>query len=205
VWRFAPAVLVVVLVNAAKADAVSIDPMQVPAGTYQINKPHTQVMFSILHLGLTDFYGRFDRVSGTLEFDPKHFEQSRVSVAIDMTSADTPSNELNNELKSPNVFNAAVYPDATFKSASVKKTGRNTGVITGNLTLRGITKPVTLNAVFNGGMVNPLTGLYSLGFHASGKIKRTDFGISGMPWEPIVGDDVTLTIEAMFETAGKGK
>ena len=178
---------------------VSIDPGAAPSGAYKMETAHSQLLFSIVHLGLTDYYGRFDRLSGALKFDSSAPEKSAVTVSVDTASVDTPSTELNNELIGPGVFNAAQFPSATFKSTSISRTGPSSGKITGNLTLHGVTRPVTLDATFAGGETNPISGVYALGFKATGTIKCTDFGITGMRWEPMVGNDVTLVIEAMFD------
>jgi polyisoprenoid-binding protein YceI len=182
----------------AAAQTVSKDTSLAPTGSYNLDPSHSQLLFSIVHLGLTDYYGRFDRLSGTLKFDPKSPEKSSVAVTIDTSSVDTPSGGINDELKGT-VFGIRAFPTATFKSISVTRTGADTGRIDGNLTIKGVTKPVTLDVVFSGGEEDPLNGFYALGFKATATIKRTDFGLTGMEWEPLVGDDVNLIIEAMFE------
>src|SRR5438270_5389915 len=83
----------------AFAQPVSKDPSQAPTGTYAVDVKHTQVLFSILHLGLADFHGRFDKISGTLTFDGKQPERSALAITIDMTSVDTPNAALNGDLK----------------------------------------------------------------------------------------------------------
>lgn len=178
---------------------VSKDVSLAPSGAYVLENRHSQVMFSIAHLGLTDFWGRFDRLSGTMNFDPAALEKSSVSITIDLSSVDTPSERLNSELASASVFDAPSYPNATFQSTSVTRTGPYTGRISGNLTLHNVSKPVMLDVTFNGGEPSPMSDGYVLGFHATTTIKRSDFGLSGMPWEPMVGDEVKLVIEAMFE------
>jgi polyisoprenoid-binding protein YceI len=162
---------------------------------------HTQILFAIPHLGITDYYGRFDKVTGNLSFNSGAPEKSSVSVTIDMTSIDVPSHELVGELMGAGVFNTASFPTAAFKSTSVTRTGPDTGTITGDLTLHGVTKPVTLNATFGGITVDPFSGADDIGFHATTTLKRTDFGITGMVWEGLVADEVKLTIEAMFQRA----
>jgi polyisoprenoid-binding protein YceI len=102
------------------------------------------------------------------------------------------------------VFDAAKYPTATFKSTTVTRTGPGTGTITGDLTLHGVTRPVTLDATFGGLTTDPFSGADDIGFRATTTIRRTDFGLTGMVWESVVGDDVKLTIEAMFQHS-KGK
>ncbi|MDE1987063.1 MAG: polyisoprenoid-binding protein [Alphaproteobacteria bacterium] len=184
---------------ATSAQNVSTDAKQAPTGRYELAKSHSQVLFAIPHEGLTNYHGRFDRLSGTLNFDSAEPEKSAVSVTIETSSVDTPSQELNGTLAGKTVFDAQEFPTATFQSTSIVRTGANTGKITGNLTIKNITKPVTLDATFNGGRVDPMSGAYVIGFSASTSIKRSDFGITGMVWEPFVGDNVTLTIEAMFQ------
>lgn len=181
---------------------VTTDPAAIPAGAYRLETAHSQLLFSIAHLGLTDYYGRFDKLSGTLHFDPHNPEHSTVAVSVDPSSVDTPSADLNRELSGPDVFDAQKFPQATFRSTAVTRTGPSTGQIVGDLTLHGVTRKVTLIATFSGGAPDPLSGGTAVGFRATGKIKRSDFGITGMRWEPMVGDDVTLIINAMFDSEG---
>jgi len=183
----------------AEAQEISKDSSRAPSGAYALDAAHSQVLFSIAHMGLTDYYGRFDKLSGTLNFDANQPEKSATNVTIAMDSVDTPSGGLNDELKSAHVFSVAQFPTATFKSTSVERTGADTGRVSGDLTIKGVTKPVTLDVVFRGGEQDPLKSGYALGFRGTATIKRTDFGLTGMIWEPFVGDDVTLVIEAMFE------
>jgi polyisoprenoid-binding protein YceI len=193
------AIVAFVLVAAvpAAAEPISKDPALAPAGIYTADAKHTQVLFSVMHLGLTDYNGRFDRISGTLTFDNKEPERSSISISIDTTSLDTPSTALNDNLK--NVFRVQQYPVAIFKSTSITRSGPDTGRINGQLTIRDVTKPVVLDVTFNGGGKVPMSGGYSLGFHASGVIHRSDFELDHMIWSGFVGDDVRLTIEAEFD------
>lgn len=181
----------------ASGQSISKDAASAPAGTYGINHDHTQVLFSILHLGLTEYHGRFDKVSGTLTFDGKQPERSSLSVEIDTTSLDTPSARLNDGLKT--IFQTRQFPKALFKSISIGRTGPDTGRIIGMLTLRDVTKPVILHVTFNGGEKMPMNGDYTLGFHATGTIRRSDFGLDQMFWSRFVRDEVSLSIEAQFD------
>jgi polyisoprenoid-binding protein YceI len=185
--------------SGAPAQSVSKDPSHAPAGAYRLVAAHSQILFSIAHMGLTDYFGRFDKLSGNLDFDPNEPEKSAVAVTIDAHSIDTPSDRLNDDLKSSSVFAVDQFPSASFKSVSVIRTGPDTGRITGDLTIKGVTKSVTLDVVYSGSEPDPLTDAYALGFHATATIKRSDFGLTGMVWEPLVGGDVKLIIEAMFE------
>lgn len=180
---------------------VSMNTTQAPNGNYQLEQSHSQVLFSIFHIGLTPFYGRFDRISGNLDWNGNRPAQSYVSITVDMNSTDTPSAELNNTLKGQSVFETQKFPEATFQSTSIVREGPDRGKITGNLTLHGVTKPVTLDAVFRGIEHNPLDDSLVMGFSATTTIKRSDFGLTGMIWESMVGDPVELTIEAMFQKA----
>jgi polyisoprenoid-binding protein YceI len=186
------------LAASAGAQNVSADVKQAPTGRYTLDARHSQILFSILHQGTTYYFGRFDRQSGTLNFASSAPEKSAVSIDIDMTSIDTPSQALNGILTAKDVFDVQQFPTATFRSTSVVRTGPNTGKITGDLTIRNVTKSVTLDAVFNGGSLNPMSDSYAIGFSATTTIRRTDFGITGMRWEPLVGDEVKLIVETAF-------
>ncbi|HEY2883650.1 MAG TPA: YceI family protein [Rhizomicrobium sp.] len=186
------------LAGPAFAADVSTDPKSAPPGAYEIETHHTQVIFAIPHLGITDYYGRFEKVSGTLNFNSGTPEKSSVSVSIDTASANVMSSEVLGQLVGPTVFDAAKFPTATFKSTSLVRTGPTTGKMTGDLTIHGVTKPVTFDVTFNGGLKAPIGNAYDLGFHATAIIKRSDFGLDKMMWNSFVGDDVKLTIEAMF-------
>jgi polyisoprenoid-binding protein YceI len=196
--RLFAVLLVAAVSSAASAADVSKDTARAPYGAYKLEPEHSLVIFAISHLGMTDYYGRFDRLSGTLNFDNNEPEKSAANITIDTTSVDTPSSRLNDTLKDPSVFSSAQFPTATFKSLTVTRTGADTGRMEGELTIKGITHPVALDVVFRGGGTDPLNGAYGLGFHASGTIKRSDYGMTGMIWSPFVGDEVQLTIEAMF-------
>jgi polyisoprenoid-binding protein YceI len=186
------------LAGPAFAADVSTDPKSAPPGAYEIETHHTQVIFAIPHLGITDYYGRFEKVSGTLNFNSGTPEKSSVSVSIDTASANVMSSEVLGQLVGPTVFDAAKFPTATFTSTSLVRTGPTTGKMTGDLTIHGVTKPVTFDVTFNGGLKAPIGNAYDLGFHATAIIKRSDFGLDKMMWNSFVGDDVKLTIEAMF-------
>ena len=186
------------MMTAVHAASVSTDPKSAPPGAYQIETHHTQVIFAITHLGITDYYGRFEKYSGTLNFNPGAPEKSSVDVSVDTSSANVMSSEVLGQLVGPSVFDSAKFPNATFKSTSVVRTGPTTGKITGDLTIHGVTKSVTFDVTYNGGLHAPIGNAYDLGFHATTTIKRSDYGLDKMIWNSFVGDDVKLTIEAMF-------
>jgi polyisoprenoid-binding protein YceI len=179
------------------AQGASNDPAAAPAGAYKVAPGHTQVVFAIMHMGLSPYYGRFGTVSGDLNFNPQAPEKSAVNITIQMSSANTPSDKLNAELCAADTFNCAQFPTATFKSTKLTRSG-TTGVITGDLTLAGVTKPVTLRVTFHGGVKRQDTGAYMIGFSGTATIKRSDFGLTKMRWAGFVADEVNLLIEAEF-------
>ncbi|MBI1309448.1 MAG: polyisoprenoid-binding protein [Proteobacteria bacterium] len=182
-----------------------LDYTKAEKGTYVVEPNHAMVVWKIWHMGFSHYTGRFDKVSGTLSFDPAHPEASKVSVAIDAASADTTSAKLNEELASGQFFDAAKYPTISFASTKVElgpKTadGKASGKVYGNLTLHGVTKPVVLDVVFNGSGANPMSKADMLGFSASTTIKRSDYGVDyGVP---LVGDEVQLNFEIEMTRAG---
>lgn len=194
----AGALTFILAAGAATAQSVATDPKQSPAGAYQLETRHTQVLFAIAHFGITNYYGRFDKVSGTLNFNPTDPVSSSVNVTLDTTSVNMKSPELTSEVQQAAVFDSGHFPQATFKSTSATRTGPNSGTVTGDLTIRNITKPVTFTVTYNGGLKSPMGNDYDLGFHATATIKRSDYNMTSMMWSPMVGDDVQLIIEALF-------
>mgnify|MGYP003365244460 CR=1 FL=1 len=187
---------IVALPTVASAQTVT-NPAQVQPGTYAIEPGHTQVGFSLLHFGFTYYSGLFSNVSGTLELDTKTPSASKLSVTIPVASVQTTSDKLTEELKSDQWFDAAKFPNATFVSTEVKRTGKNDAIVTGDLTLHGVTKPETLKVHFIGAGINSMDKNYTTGFEATATIKRSDFGVK--MYVPYVGDDVTLRIASAFE------
>ena len=165
----------------------------IKSGTYEIDASHTSINFGISHMGFSTYQGRFNSVSGSLTFDAVTPEKSAMTVTITTDSIDTNNAKLEGELKSAGWLDSAKYPTLTFVSKTIQKLTDTTGKVTGDLTLHGVTKPVTLDVTFNGGGMNKLANVEELGFSAKGAIKRSDFGIS--QYIPVVGDDVTISIE----------
>ena len=185
--------------NTASAQVVT-SAAQAQSGTYDIEPGHTQVGFSVLHFGFTNYLGIFSNVSGTLILDPKNPTTSKLSVTIPVDSVQTTSSKLNDELKGTQWFDAAKFPNATFESTSIHVTGRNDALVTGNLTLHGVTKPETLKVHFIGAGINALDKKYTTGFEATGTLKRSDFGVK--MYVPYVSDEVQLRINGAFEKQG---
>jgi polyisoprenoid-binding protein YceI len=162
--------------------------------TWVPDKAHSEVDFSILHMSLSRVNGRFGNIGGTITFDEADITKSTVNVTIDVTSIDTGVSGRDSDLKSANVFDAAQFPTATFVSTSVAKNGSGL-TVNGNLTLHGVTKPVTLDVQGPTGPVPGMDHKPHAGFSATTTITRSAFGIAPKYPAAMIGDDVKLTIE----------
>jgi polyisoprenoid-binding protein YceI len=166
------------------------------AGTYRLDPSHTNVLFRLAHLGFSGYIGRFNKVEGKVVLDPKDLSKTTLEVTIDANSIDVNHAELEGKLKDAEAFDVANHPSISFKSTKLEQKDANRGTITGDLTLRGMTKPVTLDVILNGVGPHPMNQKTTMGFSATGMIKRSDFGLS--KWLPMVGDQVQLIIETEF-------
>ena len=173
------------------------DPARVEAGTYGVDPSHTQVVFSVSHMGFSNFTGTFSGASGDLTLDPKTAGASALKVSVPVASVMTTSGKLNDELKSAQWLDAGQYPDMTFVSTKVTPTGKGRAKVTGDLTIHGVTRPTTLDVSFVGAGANPLNKKYTVGFDAKGDITRSDFGVK--TYVPLIGDTLHLTIAGAFE------
>ncbi len=172
-------------------------PADVQAGSYAVDPNHTQVGFTLSHMGFSNYSGRLSGATGTLTLADGDRSASKLSVTIPAKSFSTPIEKLDEELKSADWFDAAKFPTITFTSTKVTPTGPDSATITGDLTLHGVTKPVTLTAKFIGAGTNPLSKKYTVGFDATGTVKRSDFGVT--KYVPLIGDEVTLDLHGAFE------
>ena len=175
----------------------SHDPSKVEAGTYAIDPNHTQVMFSVTHMGFSNFTGTFSGASGELTLDPKTASASALKVSVPVASVMTTSGKLNDELKSAQWLDAEQFPAMTFTSTKVTPAGKGKAKVTGDLTIHGVTKPTTLEVSFVGAGANPLDKKYTVGFDVKGDIKRSDFGVK--TYVPLIGDMLHLQIAGAFE------
>jgi polyisoprenoid-binding protein YceI len=193
---------------AATAAPQAQPPADAPAGEYTMDLQHTSVIFRVSHMGLSRYTARFTKVEGKLAFDPANPAAQSVTATIDAGSLQTDypdSAKLDFDAQLEKEFlDTAKYPTITFQSTKVEPTGARTAKVTGDLTLHGVTKPVTLEATFNGGYkagsMDPMGA--RVGFSAHGTFKRSDFGIAyGIPAPGTtmgVGDEVEVAIEAEF-------
>jgi len=176
--------------------SVTTDPSELAAGDYRIDPDHVFVTFKVDHFGFSNYVGRFNKVDGTLDFDPEAPEKSTLTIVIDAASVDSRNEFIDAQLKGPALFDAENFPEIKFVATKIEPAGAERARVTGDLTLVGASGPAVLDVVLNGAGSNPLTLAETLGFSATAMIKRSDFGLSA--WIPAVGDEVTLDIEAEF-------
>jgi polyisoprenoid-binding protein YceI len=178
---------------------------QVPAGDYTLDPAHANLEFKVNHLGFSHYTARFSDFDAKLHFEPANPSASTVEATIDPRSLTLPSPPagFKDELTGKDWLDAGQYPAITFRSTKVEVTGANTARITGDFTLHGVTKPVVLDATFNGGYAgHPMDPHARIGFAAHGVFKRSEFGISGgvpAPGSTMgVSDEVNVQIDAEF-------
>jgi polyisoprenoid-binding protein YceI len=181
--------------GAAAADPTSRDPAKVPAGTYELDPRHAGLVVRVPHLGgFSRYTMRFRAVSGSFTYDPANWQATKVLITIDPKSIDTEDNVFNRTIAG--YFEPDKYPVITFTSTALSVDPAGRGQLTGDLNLHGVTKPVTLDVEFNGvgpGMLGVGT---RMGFSGTGRIKRSDFGVTG--GRPFAGDVVDLLFEVEF-------
>ena len=171
-------------------------PSEVQAGDYRLDPAHGKITWSVDHLGFSKYYGQFVNVSAELKLDPANPTASSLTATIPLTDVDSNSDGLNRHLQTADFFDTANHPVATFRSTHVMidPSEPNEAMVHGELTLRGVTRPVTMEVEFN--QAGQTRGGYKAGFDGKARIKRSEFGITyGLP---ALGDEVKLHIEGEF-------
>jgi polyisoprenoid-binding protein YceI len=165
---------------------------------WDIDYVHSSINFSVRHLMISKVHGRFSKWTGTLEFDEQNPSKSRVDIRIDASSIDTKEAQRDDHLRSPDFLEVAKYPEITFRSKSVEDTGDSQFRVKGDLTIRGITLPATLDTEY-GGRVKDVWGGDRAGFSARVSVNRKDFGLT---WNQLletggiaVGEKVEINID----------
>ena len=166
-------------------------------GQYSLDKTHASLLFKVKHMGLSTFVGRFNNFDASLDFQADVIEDSKLNAVIEMSSLDVNNPSLKSDLERAKWLSTTKYPQASFKTISVVQ--RSGGILefTGELNWRGVTKLVPMKVSFHGGANNILTGKYTLGFSATTKFKRSDFGMDA--YIPLVGDEILIEAEAEFQ------
>ena len=181
------------MTSAAALAQDAVDPTAAIAGEYKTDPGHAYITFTYDHQGYSRPYVRWNEWSGTLNWTPETPAESVVDVTINVASVDSGVAKFDDHLKSADFFDVENYPTITFKSTSVEATGPNTGTITGDLTIKGVTKPVTLEATLNRAANDDFAKAYKMGFSAKTSVLRSDFGVD--QYAPFVSDEVDIIIE----------
>jgi polyisoprenoid-binding protein YceI len=168
----------------------------VQAGRYSVDANHTQVIWSVDHFGFSRLYGMVGSMSGTLDIDPARPSAAKVAIDIPLSGLTVTSPGFAKHLATADLFDTAKFPTARFVSRSVTVRGTQ-ATVAGDLTLRGVTKPLTLAARLHGAGANPMNKKPTVGFSATATLKRSDFGLGYAV--PAVSDEVKLDITAAFE------
>ena len=184
---------------AAPADAAAAAPaapeaaaIQIAAGTYKLDPTHTDVLVQWSHMGFSNPSAHFGNADGTLVYDAADVSKSSVEVTLPLSGLNTFTAKFDEHIRSADFFDAAKFPTATFKSTKVEAAGTNKLTVTGDLTVKGITKPVVLDVTVNGAGEHPMAKVPSVGFDATTTIKRSDFGVGA--YAPNVSDEVNIRI-----------
>lgn len=165
---------------------------------WKSDKAHSQLGFSVMHLGISDQSGIFKNFDVTIKSEKPDFSDAVIELTADVASINTGLEMRDNHLKGEEFFDAAKYPTLHFTSNGLKNIGSNKYKMTGNLTLHGVTKPVSLDLLYRGTTTNPMSKASTSGFQVTGTIKRSDFGIAtGMP-AGMLGDEVAIKADGEF-------
>jgi polyisoprenoid-binding protein YceI len=185
--RTASALTLMALGATANADL-----SDVPSGKYSLDLSHAYITFSYSHMGFSTPNLGFRDFDASLDLDSNDLENSSIEVVINAASIESLKDDFNDHLRSGDFFDTANFPQATFSSTKIESTGEDTFDVTGNLTIRDVTKPVTLAATLNKAAMHPMQKVPTVGFSAETTIMRSDFGLGR--YVPNVGDEVTIHI-----------
>lgn len=166
--------------------------------TWKNDKPHSQLGFTITHLGISDVSGTFNDFDVTVTSSKKDFSDAVFELTANVGSIDTRVEQRNNHLKSADFFDVEKYPKMTFKSTSIEKAGKDKFKLSGNLTIRDITKPVTMDLLYRGTIENPQSKATTAGFQLTGTIKRSDFNVGPKFPAPMLSDEVRIKADGEF-------
>lgn len=169
------------------------------ADTYNFDSGHTEIRASWSHFGISRMSAVFTDFSGQLSIDTTAPETAQINVTIKPASVYSRVAKFDEHLKSPDFFDTAKFGEITFKSTKVEKTGDKTAKVTGDLTMKGITKPVVLDVTLNFNGAHPVNKKQTLGFGATTTVKRTEFDLG--KYAPAVSDDVTIEIQTEMNKA----
>ena len=195
-------IVMAAIMFATKSSAADLDGLEAPSGSYVNDPGHTRFLWRIEHLGLTNYTARINDVNIQLEFDANDVASSSVTAVIDPNSVDTGyvgEEDFDAKISTDeNILNVAAHPTIEFTSSTIVKTGPKTIAVTGDLTLLGVTRPVTLDVVFSGSTAeHPFVKVPALGFAATATVDRTEFGLDFLSGSGL-GDQLEIEIHAEF-------
>ena len=169
--------------------------------TWKNDKMHSKLTFTVTHLLVSDVDGLFKNFDVTIATTKTDFSDAVFELSADAASINTEVEMRDNDLKSANFFDVATYPKITFKSTSIKPDGQNKYKLTGNLTIHGVTKPVTMDLSYRGTTDNPMSKKKDAGFKLTGTLKRSDFNVGSKTSTAIVSDEVEIKADGEFGKA----
>lgn len=168
--------------------------------SWQLDAAHTEIQFKVRHMMVSWVRGSFETFSGTVNLDENNPENTTVEVKIDAAGINTRQADRDAHLRSPDFLDAEKHPTITFRSTRVQRTGQNTAKLVGNLTIRGVTREVTLDVSYEGQAPSPFAPFVTAGFNAETKISRKEWGLT---WNAgietggvLVGDEIVISVEA---------
>ncbi len=166
--------------------------------TWKSDKAHSKLAFTVTHLGISDVAGLIKNFEATVSTSKENFSDGVFTLTADVNSIDTEVEQRDNHLKSPDFFDAAKFKTMNFQSTSIKPRGKNKYRLTGNLTMHGVTKPVTMELWYRGNVINQMSKANTAGFQLTGMIKRSDFGIGPKFPAPMISDEVWIKADGEF-------
>lgn len=168
------------------------------SGIWKNDPPHSQLGFTVTHLGVSDVSGTFNDFEVTVNSSKPDFSDAVFELTAKTASIDTRVQQRNDHLKSPDFFDAEKFPTLNFKSTSIKPAGKNKYTLSGELTIHGVTKPVTMDLLYRGTIENPMSKKSTAGFQLTGTIKRSDFNIGTKFPSAMVSDEVRIKADGEF-------
>ncbi len=169
------------------------------AQTWKVNKAHSHLTFTITHLAVSDVDGVFKDFDATITSSKPDFSDAQFNFTANTASVNTGVDQRDSHLKSPDFFDVAKYPTMTFASNSIQPTSAGHYKLNGNLTLNGVTKPVTLDLWYRGTITNPMSKAPDAGFQVTGTIKRSDFNFGSKFGSPMLSDEVVVKAAGEFD------
>lgn len=167
-------------------------------GSWKNDPPHSQLGFTVTHLGISDVSGTFNDFEVSIQSSKADFSDAVFELSAKAASIDTRVEQRNNHLKSADFFDVEKYPALTFKSTSIKPAGMNKYTLSGDLTMHGVTRPVTMDLLYRGTIENPMSKKPTAGFQLTGTIKRSDFHIGDKFPAAMVSDEVRIKADGEF-------